>query len=67
MPSDWVPDAGPIATPPEKLGLCTEHGWWWQLPKHSTGEACPQPGCRAKTLLYARSGVYTPPQEAEDA
>lgn len=53
-----IDDAGPIGKVPQLVGICTEHGWWFEA--ESQQEECPQGGCYAAVHFYAWRNEHQP-------
>jgi hypothetical protein len=47
-----VADVAPLPALPDRIALCTGHGWWFPA---EPGELCPQAGCEADVAHYTHT------------
>lgn len=59
-----VVDVGPVKTAPDRVGICSEHGWWFDVPEDQHAD-CPEAGCAAAVHVYRRCGLYRPQREED--
>lgn len=45
-------DVGPMIDVPDRIALCSAHGWWYPS---TPGDRCPEMGCNARTHHYNHS------------
>jgi hypothetical protein len=54
-----IDDMGPLPTRPDIVGICSEHGFWFEMRREE--ETCPESGCLATVHVYHWTHSYDPP------